>query len=68
VDTVSFSSDYEVTLDCGNITVLLGNKSTYDEALSELHNILAEAGDRKITIDMRNYVKGTEIIIGKPKN
>ncbi len=67
VDTVSFSSDYEVTLDCGNVTVLLGKKSTYDEALSELHNILAEAGDRKITIDMRNYVKGTEIIIGKPK-
>ena len=67
VDTVSFSNKYEVTLDCGNITVLLGKKSTYDEALSELRNILAEAGDRKITIDMRNYVKGTEVIIGKPK-
>ncbi len=67
VDTVSFSSDYEVTLDCGNVTVLLGKKSTYDEALSELHNILAETGDRKITLDMRNYVKGTDIIIGKPK-
>lgn len=67
VDTVSFSGDYEVTLDCGDITVQLGKKSTYDEALSELHNILAEAGDRKMTIDLRNFGKGTEKIIGKPK-
>lgn len=67
VDVVSFSDTYEVTLECGNVTVLLGRKSTYDEALSELHSILAEVGDRKITINMRNYVKGTEVIIGKPK-
>ncbi len=67
VDVVSFSDNYEVTLECGNVTVLLGKKSTYDEALSALHNILAEVGDRKITINMRNYVKGTEIIIGKSK-
>jgi cell division protein FtsQ len=68
VDKITFSSDYEVTLDCGDIRVLLGKKSTYDEALSELKNILAEAQDMKITLDMRNYVKGTHNIIGKQKN
>ncbi len=67
VDVVSFSGDYEVSLECGNVTVLLGKKSTYDEALSDLHNILAEAGDRKITIHMENYSKGIEKIIGKEK-
>jgi cell division protein FtsQ len=68
VDRITFSSDYEVNLDCGDIRVLLGKKSTYDEALSELKNILAEAKDMKITLDMRNYVKGTQVIIGKQKN
>ena len=67
VNTVSFSSNYEVTFECGNVTILLGKKNTYDEALSELHNILAKADNRKITLDMRNYVKGTEKIIGKQK-
>lgn len=68
VDTITFSSDYEVTLDCGDVKVLLGKKSTYDEALSELKNILAEAKGMKITLNMRNYVKGTQNIIGKLKN
>jgi cell division protein FtsQ len=68
VDKISFNSDYEVTLDCGDIRVLLGKKSTYDEALSELKNILAEAKGMEITLDMRNYVKGTQNIIGKQKN
>jgi cell division protein FtsQ len=68
VDTITFSSDYEVTLDCGDVKVLLGKKSTYDEALSELNNILEEAKGMKITLDMRNYVKGTQNIIGKRKN
>jgi cell division protein FtsQ len=68
VDQISFNSDFEVTLDCGDIRVLLGKKSTYDEALSELKNILAEAKGMEITLDMRNYVKGTQNIIGKQKN
>ena len=67
VDTVTFSSDYDVTLDAGEIRVLLGKKSTYDEALSELKNILTEAKGMEITIDMRNYVKGTPNIIAKQK-
>ncbi len=68
VDRITFSSDYNVTLDCGDIRVLLGKKSTYDEALSELKNILIEAKGMEITLDMRNYVKGTQNIIGKQKN
>ena len=68
VDQVTFNRDFEVSLDCGDIRVLLGKKSTYDEALSELKNILAEANGMEITIDMRNYVKGTQNIIGKQKN
>jgi cell division protein FtsQ len=67
VDTISFSSEYEVILDCGDIKVLLGKKNTYDEVLSQLKNILAEAEGMEITIDMRNYVKGTNNIIAKPK-
>ena len=68
VERITFSSDYKVTLDCGDIRVLLGKQSTYDEALSELKNILAEAKGMEITLDMRNYVKGTQNIIGKQKN
>lgn len=62
VDTISFGSNNEVTLDSAGITVLLGKKSTYDEALAELKNILKEAKGMEITIDMRNFVKGTDSI------
>lgn len=64
VDTVSFNKNYEVILDCGDITVLLGKKNTYDEELSELKSILEKAYGRKITIDLS---KGTDNIVGKPK-
>jgi cell division protein FtsQ len=67
VDTISFNNKYEVTVDCGDIKVLLGKKSTYDEVLSELKNILSETEGMQFTIDMRNYVKGTDKIIAKPK-
>lgn len=68
VNTISFNSKYEVTIDCGDSTVLLGRKSTYDEVLAELKNILAESKGMKLSIDMRNYVKGTNQIIAKPEN
>jgi cell division protein FtsQ len=68
VDSISFSNDYEVTLQCGDIKVLLGKKSTYDEALAELKNMLAEAKGMKIEIDMRNFVKGTNVIYAKPED
>jgi cell division protein FtsQ len=67
VDTISFNNKYEVTVDCGDIKVLLGKRSTYDEVLSEIKNILTEANGLELTLDMRNYVKGTDYIIGKPK-
>ena len=67
VDTISFNSGYEVTIDSADITVLLGKKSTYDEALAELKNILAKAEGMKIEIDMRDYVKGMDSFIAKPK-
>ena len=67
VDTISFSGDYDVTLECGDITVQLGKKSTYDEALSDLKNILKKVSGRKITINLKDYEKGTDRVIGKPK-
>lgn len=54
VDTVIFNKEYEVTVECGKIRVFLGKKSNYDEALSELKNILTEAEGMDITIDMSN--------------
>lgn len=68
VDIISFSSNYEVTLECGDNTVLLGKKDTYDEVIAELKSILKEADGMKLRIDMRNYVKGTDSIIAKEKN
>jgi cell division protein FtsQ len=68
VDTISFNNKYEVTIDCGDIKVLLGKKSTYDEVLSELKNMLVGAKDLEITIDLRNFKKGSGGAIAKPKN
>lgn len=67
VDTITINTKNEITFDCGDITILLGEKSTYDEVLSQLKNILKEADGMKITLDMRNYVKGTDTVIAKPK-
>jgi len=63
VDVILFSSNYEVTLDCGDIKVLIGKKSTYDESLSNLKNILEAAKGKKMEIDMKN----TEDIFAKPE-
>ncbi len=67
VDSLSFNNKYEVTLNSGDITVLLGRKDTYDETISELKSVLAEASGLEVTIDMRNFVKGTGKIVAKPK-
>lgn len=67
VDSVIFNSNYEITLECGNVTVLLGKKSTYDETLSELGNIMKEVEGMELTIDMNNRLKETGGIIAKPK-
>lgn len=66
VSTIQFNKQLEVTIYCGETLVLLGKKTTYDEALSELKNILIEADGMNLEIDMSNYVKGSDNIIGKP--
>ncbi len=66
VDVISFSSNGEVTLNCGGNKVLLGKKDNYDEAFAELKNLLDEAEGMKLVIDMKNYVKGTDTITAKP--
>jgi cell division protein FtsQ len=65
IDTISFNSKYEVTVDCGSIRALLGKRSTYDEVLAELKNILVEVDGMKLTLDMR---KDSNHIIAKPKD
>jgi cell division protein FtsQ len=68
VDIVSFNNNYEVTFYCNDIKILLGKKSTYDEVLSDLKNILIEAEGTELSeIDLSNYNNGTGYIIGKPK-
>ncbi len=67
IDTISFKANDEVVLDSGGITILLGKKSTYDEEFSGIRDIMEKAKGMDITIDMRNYVKGSESIIAKPK-
>lgn len=64
VNTISFNSDYEVTLDCGDIKALLGRKKTYDEVLSRLKNMIDKSQGMKLTIDMRNE---TGTFIAKPE-
>lgn len=65
VQTISFASNYEITLSCEDVKVLLGNRDTYDEPLSDLKNILKEVeGTGLKKLDMRNYQKGTGYIIG----
>lgn len=67
IDTISFNSSDEVTIDSDGLRFLLGKKSTYDEEFSEIKSIMEKATGRNITIDMRKYVKGMENIIAKPK-
>ncbi|HKM00308.1 MAG TPA: hypothetical protein VJZ06_10395 [Mobilitalea sp.] len=76
--SIRFNSDYEVMVDCGKYIALLGKRSTYDEVLSELSNIIETAEDVSDNIlresegtqwelDMTNYSKDTEKIVAKPK-
>lgn len=64
VDIISFNNDYEVTLDLGDIKAMIGRRSTYDEILAKLKNIIIEAKGRKITIDMRGDM---DYFIAKPE-
>lgn len=65
VDTISFNNKYEVTLDCGDIKAKLGKRSTYDEILAKLKNIMAEVEGKKLTIDMTS---DADYYIAKPES
>ncbi len=64
VNTISFNSKYEVTLDLGDIKAMLGKRSTYDEILAKLKNITLETKGKKLTIDMST---GMDNFIAKPE-
>lgn len=64
VDTITFNNKYEVTMDLGDVKAMLGKRSTYDEILAKLKNIIVEAKGQKLTIDMRT---GTDNFIAKPE-
>lgn len=67
VREISFDSNYEVTLYTGDITVLLGKKTSYDEEMSALAGMLAVMGERTGTLDMRNYSRENgEVILKEP--
>lgn len=67
VEEIFFDSAYEVTLYAGDITVLLGKRVSYDEALNALAGILEAIGPRTGTVDMRNYSKENgEVILKEP--
>lgn len=65
VQEISFDSGYEVTLYSGDVVVLLGKKTNYDEALNNLKGILDVMGGRKGTLDMRNYSQENKDVILK---
>lgn len=66
IDTISFASDYQVLVDCGDIKAYIGKRTTYDEVLAELKNIIAKAEGMSLEIDLSKYEKGDTAIIAKP--
>lgn len=66
VSTITFHSNYEVTLDCNKHKIMLGKRTTYNEVLAELKNILDKTEGMELTIDMRDYEEDTKAIFAKP--
>lgn len=64
-ECVQFSSDYEVSLLCGDIKVLLGRRDTYDVQLAALRGILDAAAEQAGTLDMRSYSRENPDVILK---
>ena len=65
VEEISFDSNYEITLQLKNITVLLGKRTSYDEPLKALAGILQSVQGRSGTLDMRNYSRDNADVIFK---
>lgn len=65
VDKISFSSNNEVTLYCGDIKVFLGNKQLYDQQIASVSDVLKQAEKQGLsgTIDLKNYSRGDKIIL-----
>ncbi len=68
VDEIVFSSNYEVTLICGQIKVLLGKRDTYDEQIAKLNAILAKSEGLSGTLHMEKYSSSNEDIIFNKNN
>ena len=64
-EEIAFDSNYEVTLYLGDITVLLGKQTSYDEALHALASMLVSIQGRTGTLDMRNYSRENGEVILK---
>lgn len=67
VDDVCFGSDLEVTLNIGDIEVLLGKQKTYDEQIAKLTGLLESAEGMKGTFHMENYSDSKKDIIFNKK-
>ena len=78
VKTIRFDNTYAVTVECGDIIARLGKRSTYDEVLSELRNIIQSSGGElkdvldksegtRLELDMTNYTQNTTSIVATPK-
>lgn len=63
VQKIAFDSGYEVTLYADGLVVLLGKKTSYDEALNALVGIIASLKGRTGTLDMQNYSKENADVI-----
>ncbi len=67
VQEIVFDSGYEVTLYLEDITVLLGKKTSYDEAINALAGILPSISGRTGSLDMRTYTRENgEVILKEP--
>ena len=68
VDEIVFSKNYEVSLICGDIKVLLGKRDTYDEQIAKLNAILAKSEGLSGTLHMEKYSSSDEDIIFNKNN
>ena len=65
IDEINFDKNYNLTLNSGEITILLGKQETYDEQLAKLKSMLEEAKKEKLSgvLHMEKYKEGQDRII-----
>lgn len=70
IDEIVFDRKQQVNFIAKNITVQLGKRDTYDEAVAELSKLLPKAIDQKLkgVLDMENFEEGQETIIFKEES